>query len=260
MTPSVVEGLQKLDGISHSSQGGDAPSLEDLLEDAAVGKPISHAQVVDLWKALKQAGHVKFTLEMLLKGSNIYAPPPPPKPQPSDEYKALMARLRREQEQQEYERMSNPMPPMETFSQRFPNGANMAQAFAAVNKPVREADMGDDDVTYSDVHRQVILIMNFLASIIGVAATLWILARWWPTPARLFLTMGGSILVGIAEVAVYSGYVWHLGQADKKDKSLKEVKQIVQTWAVGADDEPVVVGGKAGAEDPSLRRRLKDSK
>jgi hypothetical protein len=171
-----------------------------------------------------------------------------------------MARLRREQEQREYERMTNPLPPAETFSQRYPHGANMAQAFAAVNRPSHPDDMGDDDVTYSDVHRQLMLMLNFVASILGVAATLWIVARWWSTPARLFLTMGGSLLVGIAEVAVYSGYVWHLGEAKKKDKTLKEVKQVVQTWTVGAEDEAVVVGGATQAEDTHLRRRQKDSK
>jgi len=158
--------------------------------------------------------------------------------------------------------MTNPLPPMETFSQRYPNSTNMAQAFAAVNRPSREADMGDDDVTYSDVHRQLMLILNFVASILGVAATLWIVARWWSTPARLFLTMGGSLLVGVAEVAVYSGYVWHLGQAKKKDKTLKEVKQVVQTWTVSREDEPVAVGGeiqKIDTRGTTIRRRQKDS-
>lgn len=177
-----------------------------------------------------------------------------------------MARLRRDQEQREYERMANPLPLWETFSQRYPHGANMAQAFAAVNRPMGEADLGDDDVTYTDVHRQLMLIVNFVASILGVAATLWIVARWWSTPARLFLTMGGSILVGIAEVAVYSGYVWHLGEAKKKDKTLEEVKEIVQTWAVGAGDKveaeaaAVAVGKETLTEDTNLRRRQKNSK
>lgn len=173
-----------------------------------------------------------------------------------------MARLRREQEQREYERMTNPVSPMETFSQRFPNGAGMAQAFAAVNQPSREVDLGDNGVTYNDVHRQLMLILNFLVSIIGVAASLWILARWWSTPARLFLTMGGSALVGVAEIAVYSGYIWHLGQAKKKDKTTKEVKEVVQSWAVGINDsdDAVAVGGERANEDVNLRRRKTTTK
>lgn len=120
--------------------------------------------------------------------------------------------------------------------------------------------MGDDDITYNDVHRQLMLILNFVLSILGVAASLWILARWWSTPARLFLTLGGSLLVGIAEVALYGGYIWHLGEAKKKDRKFKEVKEIVQTWAVGADDEPVTIGGKSKslAGDGNLRMRKQE--
>jgi hypothetical protein len=171
-----------------------------------------------------------------------------------------MARLRREEEQRAYERMANP-PAIETFSQRFPstNASKMASAFAAVNQPSRASDLGDDDVTYDDVHRQMMLILNFVLSIAGVAATLWVLARWWPTPARLFLTMGGSIFVGTAEVILYSGYVWHLGEAKKKDKRFKEVKEVVQTWVLGPEEKPQndasVAVQKKDVEETSVRRR-----
>jgi hypothetical protein len=154
----------------------------------------------------------------------------------SNEYKALMARLRRAEEQRAYERMISPAPAAVTFSQHFPNTSIAKALFAEVNRPIREADMGDDEVTYNDVHRQLMLILNFVASILGVAATLWVLARWWSTPARLFLTMGGSILVGIAEVAVYSGYIWHLGEAKKKETKVKETREVMRTWVVGRDE------------------------
>ncbi|KAK3937158.1 endoplasmic reticulum-based factor for assembly of V-ATPase-domain-containing protein [Diplogelasinospora grovesii] len=267
ITPSIVEALHTLN-TSETSQKGKAEQLqregEPSLESPSAGNPISHGQVVDLWKTLTNAGHSEYTLENLLKGSRVYIPPPPPKPEPSEEYKALMARLRREEEQRNYERMINPPPPTETFSQRFPGGTlhmGQAHAFAEVNRPTHASDLGDDDVTYNDVHRQVMLILNFLVSIVGVAATLWILARWWSTPARLFLAMGGSVLVGIAEVAVYSGYVWHLNEANKKDKKLKEVKEVVQTWVVGPDtdnaEEPLVVDSKS-TDETNLRRRKKE--
>ena len=176
-----------------------------------------------------------------------------------------MARLRREEEQRAYERMTNPVHPMETFSQRYGGGQpSAARAFAEVNRPAQQADLGDDDVTYGDVHRQLMLILNFLVSIIGVAATLWILARWWSTPARLFLAMGGSILVGIAEVAVYSGYIWHLGEAKKQEKTLKEVKEVLHTWVVGPDGgvgekEQHIVSGSGAPEESNLRRRKIDT-
>ncbi|KAK4161907.1 endoplasmic reticulum-based factor for assembly of V-ATPase-domain-containing protein [Cladorrhinum sp. PSN259] len=262
MNPSIVEGLKIMNESESAESKPESRKDEPALEEPAVGNPISHAQIVDLWSALRNGGHKQYQLELLLKGAKVYVPPPPPKPEPSNEYKALMARLRREEEERAYERMANPTPPMETFSQRFPTSAGMAQTFAAVNRPNRDGDTGDDDITFNDVHRQLMLILNFVLSILGVAASLWILARWWSTPARLFLTMGGSLLVGIAEVALYGGYIWHLGEAKKKDKSFKEVREIVQTWAVGADDEPFTIGGKGksflGDENLRQRKRGKD--
>lgn len=172
----------------------------------------------------------------------------------SAEYKALMVRLRREQEEQAYERMINPPPPAETASQR------RAQAFASVNK-AHKSDLGDDEVTYTDVHRQLMLILNFMLSILGTAGTLWVVARWWSTPARLLLTLGGSLLVGIAEIAIYSGYVWHLSEAKKKETKFKEVKEVVQTWVVDQDAEkdkamtPVEAWSKDDNEDTSTKMR-----
>ena len=181
----------------------------------------------------------------------------------SSEYKVLMARLRREEEQRAYERMTHPPPAAETFSRRFPQAA-MTHAFAEVNRPARQSDTGDDDVSYNDVHRQLMLLLNFVVSILGVAGTLWVVARWWSTPARLFLTMAGSVVVGIAEVAVYQGYLWHLGEAKKKDGKVREVREVMQTWVVGSEKDAVAVddgGQHADAElvgDSNVRRRKKE--
>lgn len=150
----------------------------------------------------------------------------------SAEYKTLMARLRREEEERTYQRMATRTLP--TFAQQFP-ASSLASQFADIHRPSTRADEGDDDVTLDDVHRQVMLVINFLVTILGCAATLWVLGRWWSTPARLFLTLGGSIVVGIAEVGVYQAYLWHLGQAKKKDGKQKEVKSVVETWVVGKE-------------------------
>lgn len=287
MTPSIVEGLARSKSSREESDGPDeaqpaACTDQPSLDSPAVGQPISHGQIVDLYRKLRAAGQKEYTLETLLRGAKVYVAPPPPKPEPvsvhsghcwhlvtqltlvdlqSDEYKALMARLRRDEEQRAYERMTRPPPATETFSQRFPHSA-MSHAFAEVNRPLRDSDTGDDDVSYNDVHRQLMLLLNFVVSILGVAGTLWVVARWWSTPARLFLTMAGSVVVGIAEVAVYQGYLWHLGEAKKKDGKVREVKEVMQTWVVGKEEGAVVVD--AGAEhagdadlvgDSNLRRR-----
>lgn len=166
-----------------------------------------------------------------------------------------MARLRREEDARAYERMINPPPPLETFQHRFPNAA---QAFAEANRPSSSEDLGDDEVTYNEIHRQVMLIINFLVSIAGVAVTLWIAGRWWSLSSRIFLSLGGSILVAIAEVAVYSSYVWRMGEAKSKQGAVKEIKEVVQTWIVGqgeGDDKSVLLESKDEG-DEQVRRRI----
>jgi hypothetical protein len=98
MTPSILEGLQLLNGavdrerdtggggLPHSGAEGGPPGgqlgPEPSLKHAAVGNPVSHGQIVDLWKSLRTVGHQEYTLERLLKGSEVYVPPPVPKPEP----------------------------------------------------------------------------------------------------------------------------------------------------------------------------------
>lgn len=166
-----------------------------------------------------------------------------------------MARLRREEDARSYERMINPPPPYETFQHRFPNTTH---AFAEANRPSKLEDLGDDEVTYNEVQRQVMLIINFLVSIAGVAVTLWIAGRWWSLSSRIFLSLGGSIVVAIAEVAVYSSYMWRMGEAKSKQGAVKEIKEVVQTWIVGqdeGDDKSVLLQSK-DEMDEQVRRRI----
>ncbi|KAI5923018.1 endoplasmic reticulum-based factor for assembly of V-ATPase-domain-containing protein [Camillea tinctor] len=272
MTPSIVEALQVLPDstIPEASRDEDDDNIntenkEPSLKNPAIGNPISHAQVLDIWKQLKtQQNRNDVRLEGLLRGASIYIPPPPPKPEPTEEYQQLMARLRREEEERSYERMLKKAPPRESFAEKFPY-APMAHSFAEVNKPSKAADLGDDDIEYGDVQKQVTLIMNFLVSIIGCGAALWMAAQWWSTSARIFLSLGGSIVVAIAEVAVYSAYSWRMAEGEKKEKTKKEVKQIVQSWVVGEDNHEKNEKNEKdteerGQEETGLRKRLKNTR
>ncbi|CAK7269033.1 hypothetical protein SEPCBS119000_003362 [Sporothrix epigloea] len=247
MTPAMVEGLKRLpvDAISTITAEDGQPDLTA----PDIAKPISHAQVIQLSKALKLlsgasgAGDGPTTLEELLVGASVYRPPPPPKPETSPEYKALMARLRREEEARAYERMINP-----------PDAYDLS-SFAQINRPVYEADSGDDGVTLSDVNRQVMLIFNFVVTMGGVAYALWMLARWWPTPSRLFLSMAGCIATGMIEYGLYAGYVWHLSEAAKRDaKQPKEIREVVHTWTI----EPLDVQNGTESSRRDDKRRAAD--
>jgi hypothetical protein len=108
------------------------------------------------------------------------------------------------------------------------------------------------------VHRQIILIINILISIVCVACFIWVAARHWSVGKRLGLSMGGSLAVAVAEVAVYGGYVRKVKEAKLKEKRRPEIKEIVKSWVLvkGEEREGVIVGGNAGKDvDADVRRR-----
>lgn len=150
-----------------------------------------------------------------------------------------MARLRREEEDRAYERMVNPPLPTETFSQRFPNSSH------AVLFPAAQADIGDDDeVSYADINRQMTLIINILISIVACSVAIWLAARHWSTPARLGLSMGGSGMIGIAEVVVYAGYLRRIKEAREKGRKDVEVKEIIKTWVRTCRNDSFLIWGQ----------------
>ena len=169
-----------------------------------------------------------------------------------------MARLRREEEDRAYERMINPPPPLETFSQRFPNSPHAALF------PSAQADVGEDDeISYADINRQMTLIINILVSIVACSVAIWLAARHWSTPSRLGLSMGGSGMIGIAEVVVYAGYLRRVKEARRKGKKDVEVKEIIKTFVIGREgekgDECIPVNAKTSKND-QLRRRKASSR
>ena len=147
-----------------------------------------------------------------------------------------MARLRREEEDRAYERMINPPRPTETFAQRFP-GSQGAHLF-----PTSQADIGEDDeISYAEVNRQMALIANVLISILACSVALWMVAKYWSVPARLALSMGGGVLVGVAEVVVYAVYLGRLNDARAKGKKEIEIKEVIKTWVIGSEEEKTTV-------------------
>jgi hypothetical protein len=225
---------------------------EPSLADPEVGNPISHSQLIDISKLLKQHPpadkkdiKLDYHLNTLLKGSKIYIPPPPPKKEPTPEYKALMARLRKEEEARAYERMLHPAQGPETFADRYP-----ASPLAHLHSSA--ADLGDevDDVSYEEVHRQIILIINILVSIVACSVFIWVAARHWSVPQRLGLSMSGSGLIAVAEVVIYSGYLRKVKEAKLKEKKKPEIKEIVETWVIdGASEKSTMASSTSKQEE-----------
>jgi TMEM199 family protein len=91
MTPAIVQAIETSSKISEDALSKLQPPSEPSLADATVGNPISHSQLINLSKLLKDQHHTEtdgkdgtqdYYLNALLKGSKIYVPPPPPKKEP----------------------------------------------------------------------------------------------------------------------------------------------------------------------------------
>lgn len=250
MTPGIVRALTAAAQLPPDGTPQLQRPAEPALDDAKPGNPISHAQLIDLAKRLRKhastlpaddddSDPLPTTLNALLHTTTLYTPPPPPKPAHTPEYIALMARLRAQQEALSYERMLHPPPTRESFSQRFPTAP---QPFSLGSTAPLTDD--EDDLSYEEVHRQIILIINVLVSIVAVAVFIWVAARHWSVGKRLGLSMGGSGAIAIAEVAVYSGYVRKVREAKRLEKKKPEIREIVKSWIVDKEGEAKEVTGK----------------
>jgi hypothetical protein len=261
MTAAIVAALEQHQKGQTARQDASekAPSGEPSLENPQVGSPISHFQLVEISKALRreaQGGqrHDRisddFRLSTLLRGAAFYNPPPPAKPEPSTEYKALMARLHAEEEARQYERMLNPPPPTtQSFYERFPQARQYSS-----NKD------DEDEVTFQDIDRQLALIINVLVSIVACSIAVWMAARHWRVEARLALSFGSSLLVAVAEVVVYNGYLRRVSEAKGKEKKKIEKKGVIDTWVIEPKPrdkkEPQMIGEVLG-QDPKDSMRLR---
>ena len=161
-----------------------------------------------------------------------------------------MARLRREEEARAYERMLNPPLVPETFAQRFPNSAFAYSKSSDTNSE-------DEEVSYQEVHRQIILIINVIVSVIACSVFIWVAARHWSPAKRLGLSMGGSGVVAIAEAVVYSGYIRRVKEAKATEKKKPEIKEIVQSWIIdGASTQSVTLSSQSNqTSDEGFRHR-----
>ena len=141
-----------------------------------------------------------------------------------------MRRLRAEEEQRQYERMITPATAKETFDLRFPNAKYTFDPATSIGQAPGADEV--DEVTYADVNRQVALIINILVSIISCSVAIWVVARRWSVPQRLGLSMSGSGLVAVAEVAIYMGYIRRIKEAKITEQKKVEKKEIVETWVL----------------------------
>jgi hypothetical protein len=83
LTPAATSAVELYNQLS--DQKDDALSSDPPLSEPNVGAPVSHAQLIQVARFLRESqlpNKNDFRLDTLLKGANIYMPPPKPKPQP----------------------------------------------------------------------------------------------------------------------------------------------------------------------------------
>lgn len=168
-----------------------------------------------------------------------------------------MQRLREQEEQRQYERMTNPPSQPESFTQHFPNAPKPFGAGLDVGYNTAD-DV--DDVTFADVNRQMVLIINVLISIICTSVAVWMAARRWSVPERLGLSFSSSTVVAVAEVAIYMGYIRRIKDAKTKEKKSTEKREIVDTWVIDAKSPSQQAKSLSSTADSSDTIRFRKGK
>ncbi|KAJ9646825.1 uncharacterized protein PV06_10427 [Exophiala oligosperma] len=200
-TPRILAAVATLPASTLSSLNLDLDSIP-----STPGAPIEHATLLAISKATRSS------LNSLLRGTKVYTPPPAPKPEHTPEYVALMARLRKEEERREYAQLVS-------------------------RKPVDliDGDTGDDEK--DDISPS--LVFNILLSIVLCAGTMFYLTRWWANDGlRVLASLSTGLLVGVAEVTVYAGYLRKVKQSRDKERSKRETKQFIGEYT-GEPAEPI---------------------
>lgn len=126
----------------------------------------------------------------------------------------MMARLRAEAEEREYSALTNKPHP-------------------------KSGEEDEDEYTYNDLKSHLSIIANVLLSVLATSAAVWKVASGWDVPERLALAFTSSLVVCVAEVVVFGGYLRRIDesrQAEKK-RDQNEEKVVVNVWEFGPTEE-----------------------
>lgn len=106
LTQPMVDGLNQLFTQATPIRTLRRHPTDPDLRSPRVGGLITHYQIVETWERLFHLhGQWDTSLEKFMKGSKPVFLPPPAAPAPTEEFKALMKKLRNEQDQKAYERI-----------------------------------------------------------------------------------------------------------------------------------------------------------
>ncbi|EAZ63142.2 vacuolar H+-ATPase assembly protein [Scheffersomyces stipitis CBS 6054] len=195
-----------------------ASSLSKEIKESVLSKTdISHVDLINFYKAFKPTD----SLLELLKLTSLQIPNKneklSDKPK-SREFVKSMEKLRLQEKENEYQRLVNPAP---QYSTLYENSAAPDITPAMASKELKN---------------QITTIVNILISVASVAYAIW----YWtesswklPDSYRILLCLFFALLVLVAEVVVYLGYLNKIEEARKTERSKKEVKKVIRTVELG---------------------------
>jgi hypothetical protein len=277
MTNAVVEAIAYCNARNITGWPPTCVEGDPELQSPAAGHPITHHQVITLANCIKSSTFGERAssnmqlpasrLEDLLRNSTVYWEPKSPTPKPVSpviakhlviaahnsqqtiEYSELMARLREEEETRVYRGML-----LHTSSGHGNGERSMMQPSSL---PESRHPDDEDEVTYADVSRQMALIINVLLSIVACSVAIWVATSRFSTAKRLALSMGGSGIVGMAEIVVYAGYLRRVKEAKVREQMKPEIKEVMDTWVIenSEPDAEKTLRARSISQAKSLTRR-----
>lgn len=185
----------------------------DSIEKLLSSKYISHENLILFYKDYQPTA----TLIDFIKLSNLHTPnvntrnDSVPK---TKEFIESMKKLRLKYKEEEYQRMVNPNPIYDTlYDNMFVEPLSPAQA-------------------HKELKNQITTIINIMISVGSVVYAVW----YWTDSSmkmqdsyRVLLCLFFGILILVAEVVVYLGYLNKIEEAKIKERKKVEIKKLVKT-------------------------------
>lgn len=154
----------------------------------------------------------------------------------TEEYKSLMQRLRSEEKEKEYRKL------LKRGTESV--GVDSIGGYAFMSGPNEEMHRVENvNQTAKEVKHQLTTIVNILITVVSAGYAVW----YWSGSSmglsradsiggnmgiRVMLSLFAAIVVLIAEVVVFGGYLRKVDEARTKGKALEEERSVVQTIVI----------------------------
>lgn len=191
-------------------------TLKDFEKDKfKLHEKVEHEDLVDFYRSAKPCT----SLLELLKSTKLVIPNKNTKNEDTPktkEFLQAMEKLRIQAQEDEYQRLvqKTEADPFKLYEQKIDENYNPAKA----SKEVRS---------------HITTIFNIFISVVSVVYAIW---YWTNSSAymrdsyRVLLCVFAGLLILVAEVVVYMGYLNKIEEARIRERNKKEVKKVVQTF------------------------------